>query len=870
MSLLISTFKGFMAWILTKFSDDQISGSVMEYLENKYGDLKERKNTLIAFVSCFCHFLFITLSLLAQKFKWGLIMFRKNMKISFRHLSRDRGYSLINVFGLTTGITCCIFIFLYVQYEMSYDHFHEDADRIYRIVSSVKRPTGITNYAGTSYQVTPYIKENLQKSAFVSRITLDNDCQVGFQNKMFKERGRDIPYVDQDIFRILSFEFINGNPDSALKRTSTVVITKQTKDKYFGEINPLGKVLKIGDKEYEVTGVIKNPPRNSTFRFNMLRSWSSLDTRRLYPRWLGNFHWTLIKLAPEENPQGFARLITLTIWNHSQALNLRSKVEYRTILQPIKQVYLHSENQIFERALMGNMLTIYLLSGLGIVVLIIVSINFMNLSTARSSRRACEIGMRKVVGAGRGHIFKQFMGESLLITTLSFVLAMIAVVLLLNTFNQLAQIDVEVSHLFNPGFLFTLLVAAVVLGLVAGWYPALLLSSFRPLSMLGGSARAGLKGKSFRKILIVVQYTFSIAMIIGVLLFSKQLNYMKNKPLGFDKEQKLIINMQDIRSEKHNPQSVKREFTQYSSILEATFSTNIPGRVPHHARLWPTGQKKTNSHNVNWINADGDFISVYGLEIIAGKNIRDLERTNLARYPAIMNETAVKVFGWESPEKILNETFRDEDPKGYVAGVVKDFHFQGLQMAIAPHVIILRGGYRYLTLKIKTDNLRQTLATVEQKFKDLFPGYVFDYFFLDEDFNQQYRKEEHTVKIFGIFAFLGVVLASLGLIGLAAFVTQQRTREVGIRKVLGASMGNIVTTLTKEFLVLVVAANILAWPIGYHVMKNWLENFAYRTDIGLGVFILAASIALVSALLLVSYQALKAAKTNPVDTIKYE
>jgi len=674
MSQHFPVLRRLMAWVLAKSAGDEISMSVVDYMKEKYSTLAKEKNKFWAIASCTIHFSLIFMSLATQNLIWRVMVYKNNLKISIRHLLRDKVYSFINVVGLSAGITCCIFIFLYLQYEMNFDSFHKDADRIYRITSSLKRPTGVTHYAGTSHQLTPYIRDNLRQSAWASRITLSHDCQVGYDDRLFWEQGKDIPYVDEEIFKILTFEFIYGDPGSALTRPKTIVITNQAAQKYFKVKNPLGKVLKIGNQDCEVTGVIKDPPGNSTFRFHILRSWRSLNPRTLYPRWLGNFHWTLLKLAPNVNPENFANLITRIIMNHSDQANSKSKIEYKSKLQPIKKVYLHSIDQIFERAAVGNVLYIYLFSGLGVFVLIIVSINFINLSTARSSKRELEISMRKIVGAQRRQLFTQLIGESLLITIISFGIAMMVVISLLYKFNQLAQTKIEISHLLRPGFLLTLLLASVILGVIAGIYPALFLSSFKPISKLRGSLKIDLKGKGLRKILIVGQYIFSIAMIIGVILFTKQLNFMKNMPLGFKNEQKLIINMQNTQVGRHNYISAKQELSNHRFIRGGTFSKSIPGRSQFHARVWPTGQQKTNSHNINWIDVDKDFLSVYGLKIVAGRNFSNQESSNQSKTQFIVNETAVKTFGWSSPEKILNKTFRDRPPLGYVVGVVKDLY----------------------------------------------------------------------------------------------------------------------------------------------------------------------------------------------------
>ncbi|MFC1564911.1 ABC transporter permease [candidate division KSB1 bacterium] len=861
-----------LSWLLTKLSEEEISVSVLDFLSDKYKSIAKDKSLPRALAICTVHFSIIFISLISEKFKWSIVMFRNYFKITFRTLMRNKGYSFINIFGLTTGIACCIFIYLYVDHETSYDSYHRDVERVYRFTASMKTSAGTSNYAGISHQITPFINENLQERAISARVmpTALEDCRVKYGEKMFREAGYEVPIADKEIFRIMTFDFIQGDPDNALERPYTAVITESIAEKYFGDEDSVGKVMTIDDSDYEITAVIKDIPGNTVLQFKIMRTWTGIDSRRFYPHWLGNFHRTFLKLMPGEYPDDFEKLVTQTILDNSAQRIADTGIEYEAFLQPIGRVHLYSAELIFERDIIGNITYVYVFSGIGIFILLIASINFVNLVTARSSKRACEVGVRKVAGARINQLISQFMGESLLITAISFIFAVIIVFLFLDKFNELTLLNIKYSTLASPKNILIILTAVVIIGLSAGSYPAFLLSSYKPVSVLKGTLSTGVKGQKLRKVLVVGQYTLSIAMIIGVILFDNQLEYMKNTPLGFDKERKLIIDMQGTGAGRHNYVSVKEEFTGHSSVMGASFSTAVPGRSIRHIKGYPTGQQKTNAHDMNFLEADGDLLSLYGLELIAGKNLSDEERTNLDYMPFILNETAVKIFGWNRPEDVINKKFRDEPPYGIAIGVVRDFHFAGLQKAIEPFVITLRGGFRYLTLKIDTGNINETIAFTEEKFKTLFPNAVFDYFFLDDDFNRLYQREEQTAKIFGIFTFLGIIIAALGLLGLAAFVSEQRTKEIGIRKVMGASTENIVRLLSSEFVYLVLASNLIACPLGYYLMNKWLQNFAYRIDIGITVFFIAGSIAVVIAFASVSYQSLKAAVRSPVDSMRYE
>ncbi len=797
-------------------------------------------------------------------------MFQNYLKIALRNIKRYKGYSFINISGLTIGITCCIFIFLYVQYETSYDSYHKDVDRVYRIIASVNSSSGTSVYAGTAHQLIPIVKENFQQAEYIAKVTpWRSDEQVRYGDKIFKETPFDIPFADEDILKILTFQFIHGDPNTALTRPKTVILTKATAIKYFGNENPIGKVLTFGDEDFEVTGVIADLPGNTIFRFNMLRSWNTLNPGMFYPRWM-NYHLTFVKLAPHQEPENFAQLITQTITDHSKEDFEKTNIQYSSILQPIEDVHLNSNNFIFERVNVANKLYIYIFSTIGIIIIIITCLNFMNLLTARSSLRACEVGMRKVTGAQRHQLFSQFISESLILTSISFVIALYVVYLLISVFNEMAQLKIDYSMMRTTNFIFIVTFTIIVLGVAAGSYPALVLSSFKPMSLLSESPRLGIRGEKLRKILVVGQFALSITMIIGVMLFHNQLNFMKNKSLGFDIEQKLIINMQNTEVGRSNYLAIKKEFTNHSSVLGATFSTGVPGRSFRHVRIFPSGQQETNSHNFNFIEVDGDFLDLYGIEILAGRNLSDEERTNLSYMPAILTETAVRTFGWSSPEEALNKTFQDRDPNVLAIAVVKDFHYTGLQKPIEPFAISLRGGYQYLTLEIDTENVSNTLSFIQNKFKQLFPGTLFEYSFLDEDFNRLYQREEQAAKIFIIFTSLGIFIACLGLFGLTAFTVEQRTKEIGIRKALGASITNIILMLSREFVKWVLISNIIAWPVAYFGINLILHNFAYRINVGFMPFIVLALLALVIAILTVSFQSVKAALANPVKSLRYE
>ncbi|MCP4725959.1 MAG: FtsX-like permease family protein [bacterium] len=803
-------------------------------------------------------------------------MFKNYIKIAFRNLLRHKGFSIINISGLSAGLTCCVFIYLYVQNETSYDTYHKDADRLHRITVALTYPTGLRHFAGASPMLTPYSRENFPQVEYAARIwTNEVDWQVRYRDRIFKEDRRRIITIEEDILNILTIPLKQGDSYTALSRPNTAIITSQTAEKYFGDEDPFGKILHVGYMDVEITGVVDELPGNTFFDFDIMLSWGSLPDEEVnapwYNTWFGAYPITFVKLAPGVDPGEFGELCSETVYNNAKETLDSRNAEYKCVLQPVTDIHLHSDF-IWDIFPHSNVIYIYIFSGIGIFIFFIACINFMNLSTARSGNRACEVGMRKVAGAQKRQLLMQFVGESVLITFISFLIAMIAVVFLMNMFNELAGLQIRYSDLLRSDFLFGMLLIILLVGLTAGGYPALFLSSFKPVSVLRGTVRTAVKGGKLRKALVIGQFTLSIVMISGVMIFSRQIDYMKDQPLGFDKEQKLIINVDGNGIGRSNYMSVKEEFLTIPSISGACFSTSVPGRGSvYNYRVFPEGQKETNAHLLSCVFVDKDYLSVYGIEIASGQDIIEAAGNITDYHFWTINETAMKAFGWSSPEEALNVRLGEREPYRHIKGVFRDYHFSGLQNAIEPHaVIIINGSGSYLTLNIGTVNIRETVRLVEERYRSLFPNKSFEYFFLDDDFNTQYAREDQTSDIFGIFTFMGIFIACLGLYGLAAFMAEQRTKEIGIRKVMGSSVAGIVNLLSREFLYLVLTANIIAWPLGYYVMNKWLQDFAYRTNISIWAFFTAGIIAILITFFSVGYQSLKAAQTNPVDSLKYE
>ncbi|RJP66959.1 MAG: ABC transporter permease, partial [Ignavibacteriales bacterium] len=673
------------------------------------------------------------------------------------------------------------------------------------------------------------------------------------------------------LFKILDIPFIHGNPDKALTRPKTVVITESISKKYFGNINPVGEVLLLDTTAYEVDGVIKDFPKNTHLKKDFLICFqSSLDRMREFGitnPWRGVNCMNYVKLREGTDPFKFETKIKNLPEKYSGNSISKNGVLSTLFLQPITDIHLYSDLN-WEVEPGGNSTYILVFTAIGVLILLLASLNYMNLMTARSSNRSNEVGVRKVVGANKSQLISQFIGESVVTTFISVVLALLFVIFLLPFFNKLTELEFNLTSLIKPEIIFGLFLISLFISIIAGSYPAFLLSGFKPISILKGTTNRGSQKILLRKVLVISQFAISIVLIIGVLLFYRQVNYMKNQYPGFDKEQKLIIEFDRSIINPNSFETVKHEFADHPAVLGSTFSSSVPGRWMYFWHLHPVDDDK-NDQMINCFQVDYDFIKEYNLEILSGRQF--MKESGIDNYDRgwILNESAVKAFGWKSNEEALKHSINRASAP--VIGVVKDFHLKGLQSKIEPlAVFLIQEDFRYLTLKVDTENISQFIQFMKEKHANLFPGYLFDYFFLDDDFNKQYKSEENTASLLSTFTALGIMIAVLGLFGLAAFLTEKRTKEIGIRKVLGASIYKIVFLLIKEFLRLVILANLIAWPVAYYLTDKWFRDFAYRTEISIWLFVLSGSIALLIALLTVSFQAIKAATANPVESLKYE
>jgi putative ABC transport system permease protein len=803
-------------------------------------------------------------------------MFKSYLKIAARNLRRHKVYSFINIAGLAVGLACCLLISLYVKDEISYDRYHEKADRIFKVVTDARNPEKESHFALTPAPLAEALVRDFPEVETTARLfTLFGNALIAYGEKRFNEER--IFFGDSTFFEVFSIPLIAGNPETALAKPASMVLTETIAQKYFGSENPLGKTIRLNDEDdLQITGVMADVPANSHFHCDFLISLASAGMSR-NPSFISNsnFH-TYLVLRDGASPRALDSKFPAAVKKYASAQiaarfgqtfeeRLAAGYETKWSLLPLTDVHLHSQRE-YEIEPNGNIMTVYLFSAIAVMVLLIACINFMNLTTARSASRAKEIGVRKVVGSNRLQLLRQFLTESIVLSFLALLVALVLVEAFLPSFNALAGKQMQIAFFAGWRPAAALLGIALLVGILAGSYPAFLLSSLRPAFVLKNAAPAGGSASWIRRGLVVFQFAISVGLIAGTLIVHNQLGYVLNRPLGFDKEQVLMVKRAQALGQQR--EAFKQKLLQNPHIVRAATSTTLPGKLFGRSTYRGLEAPPENARAMHEIYVDEDFISTLGITLVAGRNFSpDFASDSSA---VLLNETAAKKFGWTDPIGRQLTRPGNLDWRGTVIGVVKDFHFESLHKPILPLVIRHEPFYQYFSVRIRTENMASTVQFVESTWKAFAQQQPFEFSFLDQDFDALYRAEQRTGKIFGIFAALAIFIACLGQLGLAAYTIERRTKEIGIRKVLGASVAGIAGLLSKEFVKLVVVAISIASPIAYYAMKRWLQDFAYRVEIDWWVFALAGGLALVIALLTVSTQAIKAALANPVEALRYE
>ena len=793
-------------------------------------------------------------------------MFKNYFKIAWRNLWRNKVFSAI-------GLACCILIFLFIQNELSYDTYHQHAKNIYRVTSEAEGPNGRTNLAVTPAPWAPLMKRDYGEIKTYTRLLKAEKTDVGQPGQRhFYET--DLLYADSTFFDIFSVQLEKGNAKKALEQPNSIVLTSETASKYFGDEDPIGKTLEVnsfvGRVDVQVTAVAKKLPVNSHFRFNSLVSLQTLGN-------LSNFlafHMFQTYLLLNDSSSAsklekkFPAFVNKYIINNPQA---DGKQDIH--LQPLTDIHLHS-NMVGELGLNGNVVYIYVFAGVAIFILLLACFNFTNLSTARSLTRAKEVGLRKVVGADRKQLLSQFLGETTLFALLSLVLAIAIAFLVLPIFNRLAERELQVDFSKNQALTTVLILLVIAVGLLAGLYPAAILSAFRPVEVLKGKFIKVSKGVSLRKLLVTVQFVVSIVLIASTILVGRQLNFLQNKKLGFDKENVLVVTLpKDMDSMRLA--SFKASLLGEPSILDVASSSVVPGvNIPvNQVNDGSTDLSKAPS--MQMLSIDQDFVTTMKMKLLAGRNFAMDHPTDKVE-GFIINEEAVRKMGWKDAASAVGKTIQWVRPdvvlkKGKVLGVVANFNINPLKSAVQSlvmHYSPLR--FQYLYVRFNQNNAEKLTGIAAKRFNEFYPKQSFEYSFLDDNLNAMYNSEKRLGTIFSYFSFLAILIACLGVLGLSLYSIHQRIKEIGIRKVLGASVFSITRGLLKDFVKPIFIAAIVATPIAWYVMNKWLEDFAYHINISWWVFVVAGLLALSIAMITISFQAVQAAMANPVKSLRTE
>ncbi len=808
-------------------------------------------------------------------------MLQNYIKTTFRNLVRNKGYTVINVLGLAIGLSASILILLFIVKELSFDKFFKDSDRIYRIAVKGRMSGDYFNVALTPSPMAPALKRTFPEVESAVRLRQwSQQSLFAYEHKIFYEKN--VLFADSSFFDILDFKSTSGDLKTALYEPFSVVLTQELAHKYFGENNPIGKILKVNDTfQFKVTAVLEDIPENTHLRFPLLLSWSSIkkmNDSRMDFNWGSLGFYTYIKLTESADPRLFESKIKTFIIDNliSQSGEDSSRfqnvqVEFTPYLQPISSIHLHS-NLMAELSTNSDISYVYSFSAIAAFILLIACINFMNLTTARSAKRAREVGIRKVHGGFRSQLITQFIGESVILSFLALLIAIIIVEITMPVFGEMIGQKISEDLLINPLMILAYILLSIVVGLVAGSYPAFYLSSFQPVSVLRRNLNRSSKISMLRNVLVIIQFSISIFLMIGTGIIYNQLNYVKNKKLGFDKEQVMII---QLRSEKLREKTtyLENEFKKLSLVSNAAASTSIPGEGSDGSAYFPEGESTTDPWLIFSTGADYGYIETMGIEIVKGRSFsRDFASDTAG---ILINETLLKKLGWG--DDCIGKKMTPGDPtnkfKFHVIGVVKDFHFVSLHDKIEPYLIYLsRNNLRSLSIKFKPGNLSESIEQISDKWTEMEPNFPFDYSFLDDTFDELYKSEQRLGKLFIYFSIIAIFIACLGLFGLASYTAEQRTKEIGIRKTFGAKTSSIAFLLTRDFTKWILLANVLAWPLAYYFLDLWLQNFAFRINVAAQwqVFVLSAIISFVVAILTVSLHAIKVAGSNPVNALKYE
>jgi putative ABC transport system permease protein len=808
-------------------------------------------------------------------------MVKNYIKIALRNLWKSKGFSAINIIGLAIGLATCLLITLFVLDELSYDRYNTKASRIYRVDGDMKFGSRQSTLAVEADAMGPTLKKDFPQVEQYVRFRKIGGLLIKKGSENVQENS--VIYADSTLFDVFTLPMIDGDPKTALREPNSIVLTATTARKYFNTTQVAGKNVIINNRDnYKITGVIKDIPSQSHFNFDFFVSMATLEESRRN-NWMSNNFNTYIVLKKEADPKQleaqFDALVEKYVGPQIMQLlsnsldDIKKSGNYeRHVLTPLTRIHLYSD-KVSELGANSSIQYVYIFSAIAFFILLIACVNFMNLSTARSANRAREVGVRKVLGSLKGNLVMQFLTESILISCIALLLAGVLTYTMLPYFNQLAAKDIKIQILASPWLLPGLLLLVLITGLLAGSYPAFYLSSFKPIQVIKGKLAAGFKTSWLRSGLVVFQFVISIILIIATLVIYRQLHFIRSHKPGFNREQVLVIHNSTPLGNK--TKAFREELVKLPGVENATITSYLPtnGWRNENPLFADPGLDQKRAVSMQTWDVDDQYIPTLGMKLASGRNFSREFLTDSGG--VIINEAAARKYGFTDPIGKSLYYIRDINNKDDISvlriiGIVKDFNFNSLRQQVTPLALMLSESRGNMALRIRSSNIPQLVAQIEKKYKAMAPGQPFDYTFMDEDFNNLYRTEQRMGVLAISFSALAILIACLGLFGLAAYAAEQRTREIGIRKVLGATVSNITTMLSKDFLKLVMLAAVIAFPLAWWVMHTWLQDFAYRTNISWWVFIMAGLVAALIAVVTVSFQTIKAALMNPVKSLKME
>lgn len=801
----------------------------------------------------------------------GDLMFSNYFRVVIRNLLKNKVYTSINVFGLAIGITCCIIIGFYILQETSYDSFYPDSEKIYRVTEEITAPEGKNHIASSHIPVADALRKDYPEIEEITRIFF-------FGKKLLKANDiilfqDDVAFVDSTFLNVLSIELITGDPVNSLKSPNNILISKAVAKKFFGNTDPIGKSITYDNfKEFNVAGVFSDFPVTSHFNAEVLIPFKNLYDSKIFSytiNWgLLAPSYTYVKLHTNTSVGDLEKKCENFISKYTE-VNPGTSVNLK--FQSLLDIHLHS-HLLSEITSNNSIKNIAIITTIGLFILLIASINYMNLSTARATKRAKEVGIRKVMGAIKGQLMIQFLSESIILTSIAGLISLVLVEVSHPIFSKLLMQEIIIDYFSNLWIPVGILGFILTLGVIAGSYPALYLSHFLPVKVL--SNKPGSKNSSaeiFRKMLVVSQFAICILLIIGVVVIKGQLNFMINTNMGFDKNHNIVVPLFD-RSKAENYELIKNKLNDIDGINGVTACLSPIVKTRLSTTFFPNAGNEDDRFDIVVNSIDYDYVDHFKLKLIAGRTF-DPKFPNDKLNTYVITENLVKKLGLSNPEDAIGKSYRIglNDIKGTVIGVVKNFHNSSLLSEKSPVIMLYWPNFiRSFVVKVNSNNISKTLSKLEKTWREMIPNYPFEYTFLDETINEFYTTEAQTAETLSVFSFIAIIIGCLGLFGLSAFSIEQKTKEIGIRKVVGASVPMIVILLNKQFVKLILLSNLIAWPIAYYLMSSWLENYPYKINLEIWIFIIAATITICVAILTVSYQSIKAALVNPVKSLKYE